>query len=37
MIKVAFLITGLDRGGAEHALVRLVTRLDRSRFQSFVF
>jgi starch synthase (maltosyl-transferring) len=37
MIKVSFLITGLDRGGAERSLVRLVTGLDRARFQSSVF
>lgn len=32
MIKVCFLITGLDTGGAETMLYRLATGLDRSRF-----
>ncbi len=33
MIKVLYLITDLDVGGAERALAKLATRLDRSRFQ----
>jgi glycosyltransferase involved in cell wall biosynthesis len=37
MTNVAFLITELDRGGAERALVRLATGLDRTRFRPFVF
>jgi hypothetical protein len=36
MIRVVHLITGLERGGAEHQLVNLVTRLDRARFQPVV-
>ena len=35
--RVAFCITDLDAGGAEHALVQLVTRLDRTRWEPFVF
>lgn len=35
--RVAFLITDLDPGGAERALVQLVTRLDRSRWEPYVF
>ena len=35
-IRLAFCITDLDPGGAERALVNLVTRLDRSRWQPFV-
>lgn len=34
--KIAFCITDLDPGGAERALVQLVTRLDRSRFEPHV-
>jgi glycosyltransferase involved in cell wall biosynthesis len=37
MRTVAFLITDLDRGGAEGALVRLVGGLDRSRFRPVVY
>jgi starch synthase (maltosyl-transferring) len=36
-IKVAFCITELNPGGAERALVELVTRLDRSRFEPVVY
>ena len=35
--KIAFCITDLDPGGAERALVQLVTRLDRARFDPHVF
>ncbi len=35
-IKIAFCITDLDPGGAERALVQLVTRLDRQRFDPHV-
>jgi glycosyltransferase involved in cell wall biosynthesis len=35
--RIAFCITDLDAGGAERALVQIVTRLDRARFESFVF
>lgn len=34
--RIAFCITELDRGGAENALVQLVTRLDRSEWQPLV-
>ncbi len=34
--RIAFCITELDRGGAENALVQLVTRLDRSQWQPLV-
>ncbi len=37
LIKVAFCITDLDPGGAERALVRLVTKLDRSEWDPHVF
>jgi len=33
MVKILYLITDLDVGGAERALVKLATRLDRARFQ----
>jgi len=36
VIKVCFLITGLDTGGAETMLYRLATGLDRSRFDVMV-
>lgn len=36
-IKIAFCITDLDPGGAERALVQLVTRLDRGRWEPAVF
>lgn len=36
-IKIAFVITDLDPGGAERALVHLVTRLDRRRFTPAVW
>jgi glycosyltransferase involved in cell wall biosynthesis len=35
--RIAFCITDLDAGGAERALVQIVTRLDRARFEPFVF
>lgn len=35
--RLAFCITDLDAGGAERALVQLVTRLDRSRWEPKVF
>ena len=36
MVTVLHLITGLETGGAEGMLARLVTRTDRSRFRSVV-
>lgn len=36
-IRIAFCITDLDPGGAERALVQLVTRLDRTRWEPAVF
>jgi glycosyltransferase involved in cell wall biosynthesis len=36
-VRLAFCITDLDPGGAERALVQLVTRLDRSRWEPAVF
>jgi starch synthase (maltosyl-transferring) len=36
-LKVAFCITELNPGGAERALVELVTRLDRGRFEPVVY
>ncbi len=36
-VKIAFCITELDPGGAERALVELVTRLDRRKFQPVVY
>jgi|SRR5579863_247603 len=36
-IRIAFCITDLDPGGAERALVQLVTRLDRQRWEPAVF
>lgn len=36
-IRIAFCITELDPGGAERALVELVTRLDPARFSPAVF
>src|SRR5689334_3808905 len=35
-IRVAFLIRSLNRGGTEHQLAELVTRLDVDRFQILV-
>lgn len=35
--RIAFCITDLDPGGAERALVQLVTRLDRRRWEPAVF
>ncbi|MGE3315740.1 MAG: glycosyltransferase [Planctomycetaceae bacterium] len=36
-LRIAFVITDLDAGGAERALVQLATRLDRSRFEPHVY
>ena len=36
-VRIAFCITDLDPGGAERALVQLVTRLDRKRWEPAVF
>jgi glycosyltransferase involved in cell wall biosynthesis len=36
-VKIAFCITELEPGGAERALVELVTRLDRTRFEPVVY
>ena len=36
-VRLALVITDLDLGGAERAMVNLVTRLDRSRWTSKVF
>ncbi|MBI3861746.1 MAG: glycosyltransferase [Planctomycetia bacterium] len=36
-VRIAFCITDLDPGGAERALVQLVTRLDPARWQPAVF
>ena len=36
MVKILYLITDLDVGGAERALVKLATRLDPARFQPSV-
>ncbi len=36
MVKILYVITELDVGGAEKALFNLVTRLDRARFQPSV-
>jgi glycosyltransferase involved in cell wall biosynthesis len=36
-VRIAFCITDLDPGGAERALVQLVTRLDRRRWEPAVF
>jgi glycosyltransferase involved in cell wall biosynthesis len=35
--RIAFCITDLDAGGAERALVQIVTRMDRARWEPFVF
>lgn len=35
-VSIVHLITGLGLGGAEHALVRLVTAMDRTRFETRV-
>jgi glycosyltransferase involved in cell wall biosynthesis len=35
--RIAFCITDLDAGGAERALVQIVTRLDRRRWEPHVF
>lgn len=35
--RLAFCITDLDPGGAERALVQIVTRLDRTRWEPMVF
>jgi glycosyltransferase involved in cell wall biosynthesis len=36
-VRIAFVITELDEGGAERALVQIVTRLDRNRWEPRVF
>jgi len=36
-VRIAFVITELDEGGAERALVQIVTRLDRSHWEPRVF
>lgn len=36
-VRIAFVITELDEGGAERALVHLVTRLDQSQWEPGVF
>ena len=36
-LRIAFCVTELDPGGAERALVELVTRLDRTRFDPRVY
>ncbi|MGE0605960.1 MAG: glycosyltransferase [Pirellulales bacterium] len=36
-IRIAFFITGLETGGAEHCLAELVARIDRRRFQPVVY
>lgn len=36
MIKIAHLITDLDTGGAEMMLYKLLTRMDRARFENIV-
>lgn len=36
-VRIAFCITDLDPGGAERALVQLVTRLDRQRWEPAVY
>jgi glycosyltransferase involved in cell wall biosynthesis len=36
-VPIAFCITDLDRGGAEQALVQIVTRLDRNEWAPHVF
>ena len=36
-VRIAFCITDLDRGGAEQALVQVVTRLDRRNWEPAVF
>jgi glycosyltransferase involved in cell wall biosynthesis len=37
MIKLAFIITGLGRGGAERMLLKLLSSIDRTRFEPRVF
>jgi glycosyltransferase involved in cell wall biosynthesis len=37
MIRVAHIITGLDTGGAERMLLKLLTHMDRARFSSRVY
>ncbi len=37
MIKLAFIITGLGRGGAERMLLKLLSAIDRHRFEPRVF
>ena len=37
MIKIAFVITGLSRGGAERMLIKLLSLMDRTKFSPVVF
>lgn len=37
MIKIAFIITGLSRGGAERMLIKLLKSMDRTRFAPKIF
>ncbi|AIK97106.1 glycosyltransferase [Candidatus Odyssella acanthamoebae] len=37
MIKLAFIITGLGRGGAERMLLKLLSSIDRNRFEPRIF
>ncbi len=37
MIKIAFVITGLGRGGAERMLIKLLSSIDRTKFDPTVF
>lgn len=37
VLKIAHIITSLDTGGAETTLLRLVSKMDRSRFENAVF
>ncbi len=37
MIKIAFIITGLSRGGAERMLIKLLKSMDRTRYTPAVF
>lgn len=37
MIKIAFVITGLGRGGAERMLIKILSLMDRTKFSPVVF
>ncbi len=37
MIKIAFVITGLSRGGAERMLIKLLSLMDRTKFTPVIF